>query len=199
MSTTSTSRPRMAGEREPQVFEAALALLVESGYDRLTLDAVAARARASKATLYRRWSSKAELIVEAFASHERDDPTEIDTGSLRGDLEEISRRKQGAFDPLQAQMIGALVTAISRDETLAATFRERFLTPRMCAGRAIFERARERGEIDADVDLDLLVSVLPALMLYNCTVSGLCGPADALARRIVEQILLPAARGHHCG
>lgn len=198
MSPTNTSRPRMAGEREHEVFAAALAILVDSGYDRLTLDAVAARARASKATLYRRWYSKAELIVEAFASQEQDDPTVIDTGSLRGDLEEISRRKQGAFDPLQAQMIGALVTAISRDETLAATFRERYLSPRICAGRAIFERARDRGEIDADVDLDLLVSVLPALMLYNCTVSGLCGPTDALARRIVEQIVLPAARGHRC-
>jgi AcrR family transcriptional regulator len=132
----------MVGEREQQVFGAALAILVESGYDRLTLDAVAARAHASKATLYRRWSSKADLIVEAFASQEQDEPTGIDTGTLAGDLAEISRRKQGAFDPLQAQMIGALVTAISRDETLAATFRERFLTPRICAGRAIFERAR---------------------------------------------------------
>jgi hypothetical protein len=44
-----------------------------------------------------------------------------------------------------------------------------------------------------------LVSVLPALMLYHCTVSGQCGPADALARRIVEQIILPAAGGHRCG
>ena len=76
----------------------------------------------------------------------------------------------------------------------AATFRERYLSPQICAGRAIFERARDRGEIDADVDLDLLVSVLPALMLYNCTVSGLCGPTDALARRIVEQIVPSALK-----
>ena len=61
-------RPRVEGDREREVLDAALEVLAEVGYDRLTMDAVAQRAKASKATLYRRWNSKATLVVDALAS-----------------------------------------------------------------------------------------------------------------------------------
>ena len=63
----SPARPRVEGDREREILEATLEVLVEVGYDRLTLDAVAAAAKASKATLYRRWNGKASLVVEALA------------------------------------------------------------------------------------------------------------------------------------
>ena len=59
------ARPRIEGERESEILDATIAMLLDSGYDRLTMDAVAGRARASKATLYRRWESKASLVVDA--------------------------------------------------------------------------------------------------------------------------------------
>ena len=78
------ARPRVEGDREGEILDATLELLLDAGYDRLTMDAVAARARASKATLYRRWSTKASLVVDALIrskhSPELGDP---DTGSPR--------------------------------------------------------------------------------------------------------------------
>ncbi len=66
MSPTATAtRPRVEGERATEIHEAVIRLLVEHGYDRLTFDAVAAEVRASKATLYRKWPTKAALVVEA--------------------------------------------------------------------------------------------------------------------------------------
>ena len=64
-----TCRPRIEGEREGEIFAAVVALLVEAGYDKLTFDAVATAVRAGKATLYRRWPTKADLVLDAVAGH----------------------------------------------------------------------------------------------------------------------------------
>src|SRR3954470_17199318 len=75
--------------RDPEILEAALDVLAETGYDGMTIDMVAARAKAGKATVYRRWSSKAELVIDAVACMKRGDLDEAnlpDTGTLRGDL-----------------------------------------------------------------------------------------------------------------
>src|SRR5512141_1472504 len=80
-------RPRVEGERESEILDAALDLLAQVGYDRMTMDAVASHARASKATLYRRWSSKSSLVVDAILrTKEALQTPEVDTGSLREDL-----------------------------------------------------------------------------------------------------------------
>src|SRR3954454_20971276 len=81
-------RPRVEGDRERQILDAALEVLAEVGYDRLTMDAVAQRAKASKATLYRRWNGKVSLVIDALHHHHQQEtpPTPVDTGSLRGDL-----------------------------------------------------------------------------------------------------------------
>ncbi len=77
-------------DREAQLLAIALELLQEHGYDRLTVDAVAAKAKASKATMYRRWPSKADLVLAAFIEGTRATATPPRTGSLRGDLLEIA-------------------------------------------------------------------------------------------------------------
>ena len=80
-------RPRVEGEREDEILDATLALLIEVGYDRLTMDAVAKRSRASKATLYRRWETKASLAIDALLRAKGAPHVELpDTGTLRGDL-----------------------------------------------------------------------------------------------------------------
>ena len=80
------TRPRVEGDREQEILGATLEILVEAGYDRLTMDAVATRARASKATLYRRWNGKATLVIDALMSQKAPLVAPVDTGSLRGDL-----------------------------------------------------------------------------------------------------------------
>ena len=80
-------RPRVEGEREDEILDATLELLIEVGYDRLTMDAVAKRSRASKATLYRRWETKASLVDRRAAARQgRPARRAPDTGTLRGDL-----------------------------------------------------------------------------------------------------------------
>src|SRR6185369_837996 len=105
--TESMSRPRMEGAREREVLLGTLDLLAELGYDRLTLDAVAARTRASKATLYRRWASKAALVTEAVALLGPADLELPDTGSLRADLLAMVG-VEGYFDAEGAKLVGGL-------------------------------------------------------------------------------------------
>src|SRR6187402_2003408 len=83
--TPSSERPRIEGDREQEILVAALQVLADVGYDRLTMDAVAAKAKASKATLYRRWTNKVSLVIEAL-QHSKAPQDVPDTGSLREDL-----------------------------------------------------------------------------------------------------------------
>ena len=101
-------RPRVTADREQEIYDTALELVAQHGYDRLTLDAVAQHANASKATLYRRWGSKAGLVVEAVC---RAEPVldDIDTGSLRGDLRALVKAKVGYFDQGRIAVLSALV------------------------------------------------------------------------------------------
>jgi AcrR family transcriptional regulator len=186
-------RPRVEGERETQVLEATLDLLAEVGYDRLTMDAVAGRARAGKATLYRRWSSKSSLVVDAILqSKEALQAPEVDTGSLRGDLIAMSCSHGGLTDTRSARVMAGVVTALHHDPELAVEFRTRVVGPKTATARAVFERARERGEITADLDLDLMAPALAGIVLHRSFVLGL--PADEkTVARVVDEIILPAA------
>jgi AcrR family transcriptional regulator len=188
-------RPRVEGERENAIFDATMRLLATAGYDRLTMDAVAAEARASKATLYRRWVTKADLVVDALVWLKSCMPHEIpDTGSLRSDLLTVACTEGGLTDRMPRAVFGALITAMQRDEALAVAFRQRFLAPLEARTRTMLERARARGEIADDVDLALLGSVLPSVAVFRAlTQSGPVGPE--LIEQIVDEVVLPACRG----
>jgi AcrR family transcriptional regulator len=188
------TRPRIEGERENAIFDATMRLLATTGYDRLTMDAVAAEARASKATLYRRWQTKADLVVDALVWLKNCMPHEIpDTGSLRGDLMSVACNEGGLTDQMPRAVFGALITAIQRDEALGIAFQDRFLAPLEQRTRAMFERAVARGEIADDVDLALVGSVLPSIAIFRAlTRNEPVGPA--LIEQIVDQVVLPACR-----
>jgi AcrR family transcriptional regulator len=184
-------RPRLEGERAQEVLDLTLELLSEVGYDKLTLDTVAVRARASKATLYRHWSSKAQLVVDAMSAAHGEIPLP-DTGSLRADLLALVDAL-GAPEPGEAQLMCSVSTAMATDAEFAQAMRERFVQPRLQALRSVLEAGRARGEVDDGVDLDLLASALPALMMFWGTV-GATPPSPQLAGRIVDEVVLPAAR-----
>jgi AcrR family transcriptional regulator len=194
---TTGSRPRVAGAREQEILAAALDVLHEQGYDRLTLDTVATRARASKATLYRRWSSKADLVAEAMASMDGGTLEQIpDTGSLRGDLLVMAAGHGGLLDPARADLMCSVATAMGRDVEFGAALRSRFLAPRQRCLMQLFERARDRGEIRHDVDLELMSTIFPAMMLFRMTMGEMTCPAADLVVQIVDEIVLPAMRPH---
>ncbi len=170
---------------------AALELLGEIGYDRLTMDAVAARAHASKTTIYRRWHGKAELVVDALNG--RKGPMIVpDTGSLRQDLETLVESSSGSDNVSDAQVMLGLITALARDAELREVFARQFVEPRKVMFRAIFERAVARGEVPDGRNLDLLISLFPALMIQHLVDTGDL-PGIAFAQQVMNDVILPLA------
>jgi len=192
--TVSGKRPRVQGDREADIFDATVRALADMGYDRLTMDQVAGDAHASKATLYRHWASKAELVVDAVSrAKDIPDARVPDTGSLRGDLLALTCGPCGQAQRLPLSVLGGLLTALQTDAELASAWRERFLAPRMEVTRTIFERASSRGELRPDVDIDVMVTVLPSMCAFRCTVEGRSVDADFVTL-VLDQVVLPAAR-----
>ena len=140
------TRPRVEGEREQEILDATIDILAEVGYDRLTMDAVAARAKASKATLYRRWNGKAQLVIDALIS-QKEPMTIPDTGTLRGDLLGAFCGMGGLTDGRQIAILGSVITAMARDAEFAEAFRRDFIGPKKAMSTEMFRRAQERGEI----------------------------------------------------
>ncbi|MFK4082578.1 TetR/AcrR family transcriptional regulator [Kribbella sp. NPDC020789] len=188
-------RPRVEGGREEEILEATVAVLAELGYDRLTMDAVATTAKASKATLYRRWSTKADLVVDAISRAKGCPmPEDVDTGSLRGDLIAMSCGEGGFTDELPMSVIAGLVTALHRDPDLQKAFQERFLAPRLQLSAGVYQRAVARGEIGPEVDIEMLSATLPAVIVHQAYILGE-QPTEDLILRVIDHIILPAARG----
>ena len=188
------SRPRVEGDREVQILEAALEVLAEVGYDRLTMDAVALKAKASKATLYRRWNGKVSLIIEALHHHHQHGgpASPVDTGSLRGDLIASYCGTGGLTEKPEVAAFGAILTAIMRDPEFAAAFRRDVVAPKLAASREMFERAIERGEIGPDVDIDLLAPALAGIVMHRLILVGEA-PTEDVITSVIDQIILPAA------
>src|SRR4051794_27890727 len=184
------NRPRVEGDREREILEATLAILAEAGYDRLTMDAVSTRAKASKATLYRRWSGKANLVIDAL-THSKGPETYGDTGSLRGDLRATFCGMGGLTDPDAIAVFSSVLTAIGRDPEFAEQFRERFLAEKLEGTRSIWERAAARGELRDGLDLDLIAPALPGVILHRVFMLGQ-QPDEDLITRVIDQIILPA-------
>jgi AcrR family transcriptional regulator len=192
---TAASRPRVEGDREAEILTAALDVLADVGYDRLTMDAVAQRAKASKATLYRRWTSKARLVLDALIQgHGHGDVFEqpADTGTLRGDLMATFCGVGGLTDKPEVDGFVAILTAMSHDPEFAAAFRSEVLAPKIAGTAALFERAQARGEIGSGVDVDLLAPALAGIVLNRFLATGEPPTADVVVR-VIDQIILPAA------
>jgi len=188
---TPIERPRIEGDREQEILDATLEVLADVGYDRLTMDAVAARAKASKATLYRRWNNKVSLVIEAL--HRTKGPTEApDTGSLREDLKSVFCGMGGLADHETVSTFASVLTAISRDADFAEAFRRDFVGPKIAVSKQIWERARDRGELRDDVDLSLLEPALAGIVLHRLFIMGE-QPTPDLITRVIDQIILPAA------
>ena len=189
------TRPRVEGEREQEILGATLEVLAEVGYDLLTMDAVATRAKASKATLYRRWRGKPELVVAAVTYHHSTTTTVPDTGTLRGDLLAAYCGSGGIDDPRAQAVLAAVVTAMGRDPEFAEVYRRDFIGPKVAASRTIYERARQRGEVHPDVDLTILAPSLAGIVLHRAFLLGDVVTPELIGR-ILDEVILPAAR---CG
>ncbi|MET0780581.1 MAG: TetR/AcrR family transcriptional regulator [Microbacterium sp.] len=192
-------KPRLGRKRDhtrdPEILDAALEVLAETGYDGMTIDMVAARAKAGKATLYRRWASKAELVLDAVACMKPSDidlTSPPDTGTLRGDLVAMVKTPTIRESERKLKVMAGIVSMIARAPELAAAAQEALVEPRAAANRIIFQRAIDRGEIAADVDVETLCTVGPAMVAYR--VLMLRRPVDReFLIGNIDRIILPAA------
>ncbi|MFJ2772079.1 TetR/AcrR family transcriptional regulator [Streptomyces sp. NPDC087300] len=148
--SATTRRSRITPEREAELYEAVLDLLREVGYEALTMDAVATRTRSSKATLYRQWGSKPELIARALRHNKPASLADIDTGSLRGDLYEMVSRSDDCQMEKDAALMRGLFHAIHDNPELHQALRNLLVEPELSGLNDLLRRAVDRGEVAAD-------------------------------------------------
>jgi AcrR family transcriptional regulator len=182
-------RPRSV-ETDRAILDAALALLVEQGFGGLSMEGVAARAGVGKAAIYRRWSSKAELVVDALRGHACSAVPLVDTGDLRADLLVMFSALQRAMAGEDGSVMTALVAEKARHPELRAEFDRVFVQDRRLHLQKLLRDAIDRGELPADTDVELLAEAGPAMMSNRLFMHG-HAPDPKLPARIVELLLGP--------
>lgn len=192
-STVVTEEPRRGRPRDPSrdeaIIEAAIDVLLRDGYDRLSIEGVAAAAGVGKTTVYRRWGSKAELVIDALATLKPSIDT-IDTGTLDGDIELLIATACSPHSQRLQQVMVSICSALPREPELLEAFRLRFTEPRIARIADMLERARDRGELGPAIDVAMAASLVPSLMLQRALMTG--QPAGrGYAERVVGTVLLP--------
>jgi AcrR family transcriptional regulator len=188
--TAEGTRPRIEGVREQEILTATRDVLADVGYDRLTMDAVAARASASKASLYRHYQTKATLVLEALRATQPQ-PVAADTGNLRDDLILTYGASPGYADQFHLAVLAGVTTAIARDPDFATAFQRTILATMTDQATEIYRRACARGETRGDIDLEVLPPALASMLLQRQLLRA--EPPDlAFIERVVDGLILPA-------
>ncbi len=199
MVTTESVLPRRGRKldraRDSEILDAALDVLAERGFDGTTIDLVAARARAGKSTLYRRWASKTDLVLEALR---RLDTEQIelgdlpDTGSLRADLLSMLQPRTDEQDRRRIGIMNDLASLSRREPLIAERAVQAAIDPWVEATRLLIVRAIDRGEYPP-ADAALLASVVPTIVAYHQAVRGRPVSDDDFVR-LIDHVLLAALR-----
>ena len=192
MSSTSRTPGRpFDADVQANLLRATQDLLIEEGFERLTVDAVAKRCGASKATIYRRWPSKVALVVAAALAlfPVREVP---DTGDLREDLLASARAYMNEDGRSQA-VLASLLTAARHDPVLRTAARDALGSPFSGLFEHVLTRAVSHGLVKKGIDIDIISEVFPAIAFHSAAALGL--PIDErLVLRVIDGILLPALR-----
>jgi AcrR family transcriptional regulator len=196
---TARTRGRPRDERVTRaITEAALRQLLEEGYTRLTMESVASEAGVARATVYRRFKDKADLVTAAIASYAGPGPASSEPGPGLGDsgpaadLERFLVDFDNRFNRSCIEVLGGLL-ADREDPTALALHRERVIEPRRAYARALLEQARDSGELDPDADLDLTLD-----MLIGVVIARAVGGRDlepGWARRAIDLVWRGAGAG----
>lgn len=181
--------------REAELLAVTLRLLQEEGYDGLTVDAVAAGARASKATVYRRWPTKAELVLAAFIEGVRQVAVAPETGTLRGDLLQMG---EVICDQAQehAATMRAVLVEVSRNPALNDVMQHQFLVQRKALFKHVLRQAVERGEIDAAAITEDLWDVMPGYLIFRSVWLGRA-PSRRTVQSLVDDVMIPSLTRHN--
>lgn len=190
----SSRENRRSASSKQSILLATVELVAEYGYSRLTMEGVAARAGVGKATLYRWWRSKGELVGEALSQYL--EVGEIpDTGDTRRDLLEVVR---GTVNNYSGTVAGVVIPALVADlvyyPELKDAFRRDFLEPRRAVSAAVLKRAIDRGDLPDDTDIDLVMDIWAGTVFYH-TLFGAEQSSLELSEQLVDLILSSPPRG----
>ncbi|BBY21710.1 putative HTH-type transcriptional regulator [Mycobacterium stomatepiae] len=183
------TEPSPWSPREAELLAVTLQLLQEHGYDQLTIDAVASAAHASKATVYRRWPSKAELVLAAFIEGVRQVAVPPNTGTLRGDLISLGE-VCGEHGRQHASTIRAVMVEVSRHPALNEALQDQFLKQRKALVQHVLQQAVDRGEIAQDAFTDELWDLLPGYLIFRSLIPDR-PPTRHTVQLLVDQFLIP--------
>ncbi|MBV8887151.1 MAG: TetR/AcrR family transcriptional regulator [Chroococcidiopsidaceae cyanobacterium CP_BM_RX_35] len=169
------------------ILESSLAILAEKGYGALTIESIAARARVSKQTIYRWWSSKAAIVLEALLTDVQQRLPVPDTGSVRGDIEVLLSSSLRELADRSGPIVRGLMAEAQLDPEFGQAFREDFIARRREVLIKILCRGQRSGEISTLVDLELIVDLIYGPMWYRLLNQH--APIDEdFAQRLIAQI-----------
>ncbi|WP_414589285.1 TetR/AcrR family transcriptional regulator [Scytonema sp. PCC 10023] len=185
---SSPGRPRSV-QAHQAIIQATLDQLAQVGYQGMSIEAIAARARVGKPTIYRRYRSKEELIADAIKSLREEVPIP-DTGSLWGDLDIfIENAAKATLSSLVRQTIALIISTASSSPQFAFVYWAEYMKPRLQAFSVVLERAKGRNEIQADTDPDLVFDLMSGAMLYALVFKPATEPFEAYIHRALKLLL----------
>lgn len=181
-------------ELDKSILEAAIQTLAEIGFDAMTMDEVAARAKSAKTTVYRRWPSKAELVRDALiwmSKSSVDTQSMPDTGSLREDLLSVQKDYSADFAERKVRVLSGLGSFFTNHAKAAKEASAGIFEPMLEINRKIFNRAIERGDIPRDADIEVACQTIIATIVYRTQIQTQSFDKTQYAR-LLDAIILPA-------
>ncbi|MDZ8084631.1 MAG: TetR/AcrR family transcriptional regulator [Nostoc sp. DedQUE12b] len=185
---STSGRPRSI-HADQAILQATLDLLAEVGYESMSIEAIASRAGVGKTTIYRRYTSKEELVADAIESL-RDDLAIPDTDSFWGDMDILIKNAAKKIDsPLGRQTLALIVSTASSNPQFAEVYWTKYTKLRREAFSKILERAKSRGEIHKDADVDLIIDLVSGSLYYALIFKPTTEPVEAYMRRTMNLLL----------
>ncbi|GBE93175.1 TetR/AcrR family transcriptional regulator [Nostoc cycadae] len=181
-------RPR-SNQVDQAILQATLDLLAEIGYQSMSIEAIASRAGVGKTTIYRRYSSKEELVADAIENL-REDVLIPDTGSFWGDMDiVIDNAATRIQSPLGRQTLALIISTASSNPQFAQVYWKKYTKPRRDAFAQVMERAKSRGEIQADANIDLIIDLVSGSIYYALVFKPTPEPLATYMRQTLELII----------
>ncbi|MDZ7966801.1 MAG: TetR/AcrR family transcriptional regulator [Nostoc sp. DedSLP03] len=191
---STSGRPRSI-YADQAILQATLDLLAEVGYESMSIEAIASRAGVGKTTIYRRYTSKEELVADAIESL-RDDLAIPDTGSFWGDMDILIKNAAKKIDsPLGRQTLALIVSTASSNPQFAEVYWTKYTKLRREAFSKILKRAKSRGEIHKDADVDLIIDLVSGSLYYALIFKPTTEPVEAYMRRTMNLLLKGIGNG----
>ena len=200
--TTEPVRSRGGRPRDPSrdgvIRAAILRLLADVGYGALTMDAVAAEAGVGKATIYRRWRTKQDLVVDTIAELNREEAPPADTGTVEGDLRQILQSLVTVINGPMGSAMLSLLSTMPHQPALAEAFRQGPLAVWRSAFEQMWTRGQERGEVPAGAPTYLIGDAISAPLVQRWLLTG--EPVDEqFADDVLRTVAMPLIRSLSAG